>query len=526
MEKIPLGFWANIFKKRSPNDIIARSKSDGLAKTFGWFDILILGISAVIGSGIFVMVGEAACGNAEHVGAGPSLIISIILAGVACVFPALCYAEFSSAIPDSGSSYTYIYTTMGEFAAWITGWVLILEYSISNITISTAWSGYLFQLLEGFSGVLPEWFIHPPLWLIHDYGTAVLKYQALGLNPAEHIPSIFGLPVAFNLPAILIMIFIASILTKGTQESARTATLMVIIKMAVIFLFIGVCAFYVKPANWVPFMPNGFEGIVLGTFIIFYAYLGFDALATTAEETKNPQKDLPIGIIGTLVVASIVYCAVALVFTGVIPVNQYATVNIHAPIAHITRLIHQDWIAGWISLGALAGLTSVLLVLQYANSRILYAMARDSFLPKIMRKRHPKFKTPSLIIWTSVLVIILCGMFIDMSVAAQLCIFGTLTCFILVCIGILILRKTHPDIERPFKVPFCPLFPILGVLICIALIFQAMPQLATSAFLFPIWLLIGVIIYAVYGYRKNREMEEKERFLLERHRQKEEENVR
>ena len=525
MEKVPLGFWANVFKKRSPEDIISRSKSDELAKTLNWFDIIILGISVVIGSGIFVMVGEAACGTPEHVGAGPSLIISIILAGIACVFPALCYAEFAAAIPVSGSSYTYIYSTMGEFAAWMTGWVLILEYSISNITISAAWSGYLFQFLEGFSGILPEWLIHPPLWLIHDYNTAVIKYQALGVDPALHIPSIFGIPFAINLPAVLIMLLIASVLVKGTQESAKMATIMVIVKMAVILLFVGVCAFYVKPENWVPFMPNGVEGIVLGTFIIFYAYLGFDALATTAEETKNPQKNLPIGIIGTLVIASIVYCSVALVFTGVIPMAEYSTINIHAPIAHITRLIHQDWIAGWISIGALAGLTSVLLVLQYANSRILYAMARDNFLPKIMRKRHHKFKTPSIIIWVSVIAIIICGMFVDMSVAAQLCIFGTLTCFILVCLGIIILRKTHPNIERPFKVPLCPWFPILGIIICVTLMVRAMPQLATSAFLFPLWLVFGVLIYLIYGYRKNREAEEKERMLLARRKMKEEENA-
>lgn len=285
MMETPRGYFASIFKRRSPRQIIARSRKDNIPKTLKWNDILILGISVVIGSGIFVMIGEAACGTAEHAGAGPSLIISIMLAAIACVFPALCYAEFAAAIPDSGSSYTYTYATMGEFAAWMTGWVLILEYSITNIAIAVAWSGYLFQFLEGFEGFLPDWLVHPPIWLVNDYNTAVLKYQVMGINLNE-IPEIFGIPISFNLPALLIILLIAFILTKGTKESAKMATLMVIVKMSVIFIFIGVCAFYVKPENWTPFMPNGIDGIIIGTFIIFYAYLGFDALATTAEETK------------------------------------------------------------------------------------------------------------------------------------------------------------------------------------------------------------------------------------------------
>lgn len=520
MEKVPLGFLANIFKRRSPDEIIARSNTDSLAKTLNWTDILILGISAVIGSGIFVMVGEAACGNAEHVGAGPALVFSVFLGALACIFPAFCFAEFASTIPDSGSSYTYTYSTLGEFPAWIMGTVLVLEYAISNVTVSAAWSGYFFQFLEGFSHVLPDWLVHPPLWLIHDYGTAVLKYQAVGLDPNVQIPHVFGIPIAFNLPAIFIMIVMAIILTRGMLESKRTATLMVIIKMLVIFLFIGVGMFYVQPDNWghnfAEFAPNGFEGITIGAFIIVYAYLGFDALGTTAGESKNPQKDLPIGIIGTLLIAALVYAGVAAVFTGIVPASDYATVNIHAPLAYVSRLIHQDWIAGWISLGALAGLTSVLLVLQYANSRILYAMAKDNFLPKILKKRHPKYKTPAVIIWLSAIVIIVSGMFIDMSVATQLAICGTLTCFVLVCLEIIILRKTHPHINRPFRVPFYPLFPILGIIVSALLMIQSLPQLEKASFLFPLWLLGGALIYTVYGYRQHRKAEEKDKMLKQR----------
>jgi len=516
-------FLLNIVKKRSPEDMVSRIKTDGLAKTLGWFDLIILGISAVIGAGIFVMIGEAACGTPSHIGSGPALIISILLAGLICIFPALCYAEFSSAIPVAGGAYTYTYTAMGERMAWLTGWILILEYAISNITIAASWGGYLFQLLKGFEKVLPSWLVNPPLWLIHDYGTAVSKYKAMGLNPADEIPSFFGIPFAINIPSIFLIVVIALILIKGMKESARTATVMVFIKLAVIFLFICVGAFYVKPSNWVPFAPNGFNGIILGTFVMFYAYLGFDALATAAEETKEPQKNIPIGIIGTLAIASFVYILVTLVFTGVVPVSQYADINIHAPIAHATRIIHQDWVAGWLSLGILAGLTSVILVLQYATSRILYSMARDNFLPKILRLRHPKYKTPHIIIWTIAIILIIICQFMDMSVAAQLCIFGTLSCFIIVCADLLIMRKTHPNLERPFKVPFCPWIPLVGIIVCVYLFGKSVPELSTSALLFPLWLLIGMLIYFTYGYRKNRQNEEKEYMLMQKHMAKKEE---
>lgn len=521
--EIPL--LLNILKRRSPEDMVSRVKNDGLTKTLGWFDLIILGISAVIGSGIFVMIGEAACGTSEHVGAGPSLIVSILLAGLACVFPALCYAEFSSSIPVAGGAYTYTYASMGELMAWMTGWILILEYAISNITIAASWGGYLFQLLKGFENILPSWLVNPPLWLIHDYNTAVAKYQAMGLNPADEIPHLFGLPVSVNVPSIFIILIIASILIRGMKESAKTATVMVFIKLAVIFLFICVGAFYVKPSNWVPFAPNGFTGIILGAFVMFYSYLGFDALSTAAEETKEPQKNIPIGIIGTLATASFVYILVTLVFTGVVPASQYGSIDIHAPIAHITRMIHQDWVAGWISLGALAGLTSVLLVLQFAASRIVYSMARDNFLPKILRLRHPVFKTPHIIIWVLAAILVVISQFMDMSVAAQLCIFGTLTCFTLVCAGILIMRKTHPELERPFKVPFCPWIPLAGIFVCAYLFVKTIPQLSTSALLFPVWLIMGLYIYFIYGYPKNRQIEEKENMLIQRHRAKKEENA-
>lgn len=499
-------FVSKLLKKKNPDDLIAQSKEAGLSKTLTAFDLIVLGVSAVIGSGIFVMIGSAALGTTDHIGAGTSLVVSIVLAAVACIFPALCYAEFAAMIPVAGSAYTYTFATMGELAAWMIGWILMLEYAIGNITVAASWTGYFFQFLQGFSKWLPSWLINPPLWLINDYKTALIKYKELGLDPVHEIPRIFGyIPFCLNLPAILIILFIATVLTVGTKESTRMATTMVFIKLAVIGLFVCAGAFYVKPSNWVPFAPNGFEGIVIGAFIIFYAYIGFDAISTAAEETKNPQRDLPIGLIGSLILCSLIYGLVALVFTGLVPYGS--NVDMHAPIAHAMRLVHQDGIAGLISIGALAGLTSVLLVLQYGTTRILYAMARDNFFPTVMKKIHPKYNTPYIITWVTSLTVIAGSLFMDMNVAAELCIFGTFTSFIIVCVGVLLLRKTDPDRHRPFRVPFCPWFPILGIVICSYLMFSAMAKLKTSALLFPVWILIGVVIYFAYGYGKNRRVE-------------------
>jgi len=497
-------FVSKLLKTKNPDDLIQQSKEDGLKKTLTAFDLIILGISAVIGAGIFVMIGSAAAGTPDHVGAGPSLVLSIVLAAVACIFPALCYAEFASMIPVAGSAYTYTFATMGELAAWMIGWVLMLEYAIGIITVSSSWTGYLFQLLKGFETVLPSWIVNPPLWLISDYKSAIIKYTALGLDPAQHIPHIMGIPVCVNIPAICIILFLAVILTRGMKDSTKMATVMVFIKLAVIALFVIVGAFYVQPSNWVPFAPNGLDGIVIGAFVIFYAYIGFDAISTAAEETKNPQRDLPIGLIGSLLICGLIYGAVALILTGMMPYNQIDT---HAPIAYAMRLVHQDWVAGLISIGALAGLTSVLLVLEFGTSRILYAMSRDNFFPKIMKKVHPKYETPYVIIWTVAALVIVGSLFLDMNVAAELCIFGTFTSFIIVCLGVLILRKTDPDRERPFRVPFSPWFPLLGIGICGYLMIKALFDLKTSAMLFPLWLVIGVAIYFAYGYKSNRKAE-------------------
>ena len=508
-------FVSKLLKTKNPDDMIADSKETGLNKTLNWVDLIILGIGAVIGAGIFSMVGSAVVGTNGHPGAGPALVISMIIAAIACIFSALCYAEFASMIPVSGGVYTYTFATMGELAAWMVGWVLMLQYTIGNIAVACSWTGYLLQFLRGFepyTAHLPaalqsicHHIMYPPLWLVSDYGTASAAYVKMGLNPAEHIPHLFGLiPISINVPAIAMILLVTAILVKGISESKNMAGIMVVIKLLVIALFIGVGAFYVKPGNWVPFMPNGIGSVLISAFTIFFAYTGFDAISTAAEETKNPQKDVPIGIIGTLLACTVVYIFVALVLTGVV---KWDMINIHAPIAHAMQMTGQNWVAGLISVGALTGLTSVLLVMQLAATRILFAMARDNFFPTILKKVHPVYKTPHVITWLVGSAIVIGCLFLDLNLAAQLCIFSVFTSFIIVCIGVLILRKTDPNRHRPFKVPFSPFFPAMGILLCGTLMCVAIASMGKTALLFPLWLLIGLSIYAFYGYKRNRRIE-------------------
>ena len=517
-------FFSKILTRKNPDDMLQDARKAGLEKTLTAIDLVILGVGAIIGSGIFAVVGIAAAGGGDSLGAGPALVVSMIIATFACVFSALCYSEFATMIPVAGGAYTYTFATLGEFAAWMVGWVLMLEYAIGYVAVACAWSNHFMQFIKGFSEHLPQWLVNPPVWLINDYKNAVLQLQSTGLD-ASSIPHFAGIPFSINLPACVIVAIITAILIKGTKDSTKMATVMVVIKLAVIALFVLVGAFYVRPENWVPFAPNGMNGIFMGAFIIFFAYIGFDALATAAEECKNPQKDLPIGIIGSLIATTIVYISVALVLTGV-----YCTSSpnidpnfLKAPMAFVMEMVHQDWAAGLISIGSLAGLTSVLLVLQLASTRILYAMSRDNFLPSVFQKLHPKYKTPHIL---TILVGILCmvgTMTLDLDVAAQLCNFGTFTSFIIVCVAILILRKIDPDRPRPFKVPCSPLLPSLGIACCGGLMIYSMQSLTSSALMFPIWLVIGVVIYLQYGYVKNRKVEKK-KFELNNTDNKEKEN--
>ena len=497
----------NAFTRRSTDELIATSKKSELKKTLNVFDLIVIGIGAVVGTGIFTIIGTAIQGGPENVGAGPAVVISMVLAAVACVFSALCYSEIAAMIPVAGSAYTYTYATMGEFMAWMVGWILMLEYAIGNITVASAWTGYLTQFLKGFKHVLPSFIVNFPIWLRNDYRYMYSFCDKYGLDVHDKMPFLFGhIPFAINLPAILIVLALTVLLIKGVKESTRFASIMVGVNMLMILSFVVFGAFYVKPENWTPFAPNSFEGVFMGAFLIFFAYIGFDAISTTAEETENPQRDLPVAILGTLVFCTVLYVCVALVLTGTVPLNHIDT---QAPIAHAMRVIGMDWLAGFISIGALCALTSVLLIYQLGTTRILYAMSRDRFLPKSLRLIHKKYRTPHVLTWISGIVVVVCSLFMDLNISAELCNFGTFTSFIIICIAVLILRKTEPNRERPFKVPFCPVFPILGIITCGGLMVYSMKFLRTSSIYFPLWLFIGFMIYAVYGYSQKRYEEDK-----------------
>jgi len=496
--------------RKNPDDAVAGAKEGGLAKTLGVWDLIILGVGAIIGSGIFAIVGVAAAGEN---GAGPALVVSMIVATVACIFSALCYSEFAAMIPVAGGAYAYTFATLGECMAWLIGWILMLEYAIGFIAVSCAWTNHFMQFIKGFSNVLPAWLVNPPSWLINDFRSATELYTQQGIDYHSVIPTICGIPFCINLPAICMIILTTLILIKGTKDSAKMTGIMVAVKLGVIALFVLAGAFFVRPENWTPFAPNGFNGIFMGAFIIFFAYIGFDAVATAAEECKNPQKDLPIGIIGSLIITTIVYVLVALVLTGIVPTSgNVAEGLIKAPMAYAMSLVGMNWAAGLISIGSLAGLTSVLLVLHMASTRVLYAMSRDNFLPKIFLKLHPKFNTPHILTIAVGVLGILGTMVLDLNVAASLCNFGTFTSFIIVCVAILILRKIDPDRERPFKVPFCPWTPIAGILCCGGLMIYSMVtakgnSAILSTELFIVWVIMGILIYATYGYGKNRKAE-------------------
>ncbi|MBO7672728.1 amino acid permease [bacterium] len=507
-------FTKNFLKKitriKAPDEMLEQAKGGGLEKTLNAWDLIILGVGAIIGSGIFAVVGIAAAGSSDGsvVGAGPALIVSMIIAAIACVFSAVCYCEFATMIPVSGGAYVYTFATLGEFMAWMVGWVLMLEYAVGFVAVACAWSNHFVQFLSGFEGVLPHWLAKPPVWLVNDTASAIKIMHDTGIDIST-VPHIGDVPICINLPAIIMIILTTLILVKGTKDMTKMTGIMVFVKMAVIALFVLAGAFYVKPENWTPFAPNGFEGIFAGAFLIFFAYIGFDAIATAAEECKNPQKDLPIGIIGSLAVTTIVYVLVALVLTGmqatsgtVIPADF-----LKAPMAFVMGAVGNNWFAWLISIGSLAGLTSVLIVLLMASVRTLYAMSRDKFISQKFLTLHPKFKTPHVLTWTVCILSILSLFIMDINVAAELCNFGTFTSFIVVCIAILILRKTEPDRERPFKVPFCPWFPILGVLICGGLMVYKFQNTTNAVLLFPLWLGIGALIYLYYGFIRNRDYE-------------------
>lgn len=450
----------NLLRKKRPQEL--HNHEHTLLRCLSSLDLILLGIGAIIGAGIFVLTGIAA---AER--AGPAIVISFVVAGLSCAFSALSYAELASSIGGCGSAYGYAYAGLGEIFAWIIGWDLLLEYSVSVSAVSLGWSGYVSDLLSAFHLKIPYVFLHSPI------------------NGGY-----------LNLPALLIVLLLTALLVIGVKSSARFNNIMVCIKLAVIGLFIVIAAANVNPINWVPFAPYGWTGIMSGAALIFFAYIGFDAVSTTAEEAINPQKDLPIGIIVSLLVCTILYITVSGLLTGIIP---YAELNVTSPISYALLHIGHRLAAGIISVGAIAGLTTVMLVMYYGLTRVFFAMSRDSLLPQKLSKVNPTYKTPTRIIWLCGIVIGLFSAFVPISDLAELVNVGTLFAFATVCAGVILLRHLQPNLERPFKTPFSPLFPMLGILSSLYLIFS-LPGVTLLRFV--IWMTLGIFIYFLYS-RKN-----------------------
>ena len=471
---------SNLLKTKSIEQLVGDVEhgSKSLRRSLSALDLTLLGIGAIIGTGIFVLTGTAAANQA-----GPAIVMSYVLAGLACGFAALCYAEFASMIPIAGSAYTYAYATLGEVVAWMIGWDLILEYAVGSMTVAIGWSGYFQRILAGFGLHLPQWMAAAP--------------------PAGVI----------NLPAVLIVLLITVLLVVGVRESARFNAAMVAIKVAAVLFFLAAGFSHVDAANWSPFAPYGWSGIMSAGAVVFFAYIGFDAVSTTAEEAKNPQRDLPIGIIASLIICTVLYIAVAAVLSGIVDVTAYRTNAgalpgvpavdatesarfLNAPVAYVLSVLHMDWAAGLVSAGAVAGITSVLLVMLMSQPRIFFSMSRDQLLPAGVSKVHPRFGTPYITtIITGVIVAVFAGM-LRIDVVGEMTSIGTLFAFVVVCAAVIMLRIKRPDAVRPFRAPGGFVFPVLGVISCLYLMLSLS---AITWVRFLVWLDLGIIIYWFYG---------------------------
>jgi APA family basic amino acid/polyamine antiporter len=465
----------------------------GLRRVLGPVDLILLGIGGIVGAGIFALVGSAAAGDATRLGAGPALIVSFALTGLACALAGLCYAEFASLAPISGSAYTYAYATLGEIVAWIIGWDLILEYAVGNVAVAVSWSGYFCEFLHSVG-------IEFPRWLASDWRTAYSmatpsEVQAQILDAA---PQLWGVPLVFNLPAVFIVTALSTVLVLGIRESAWFNAVMVAIKLVVLGFFVVIGSMHVDPDKWHPFAPNGWAGIQAGAAVVFFAFIGFDAVSTTAEECRNPKRDLPIGILGSLVICTLIYVAVAAVLTGVV---SWTELNTAEPLSVAMRQIGLNWAAGIVAFGSLVAHTAVLLVFQLGQPRILLAMSRDGLLPPAFGKVHPRFKTPHMATIATGVFVAGGAAIASLDEMADLCNIGTLSAFLIVCIGILVLRNREPDRPRPFRCPWVPWVPLLGALACLALM-AGLPRTAWIRFV--AWLLLGLMCFFAYGLRKSR----------------------
>jgi APA family basic amino acid/polyamine antiporter len=501
-----------LFARKSVADFEADvATHGGLKRTLGKWHLTALGVGATIGAGIFATTGTAIVGDTARPGAGPAIIFSFILTAVACGFAALCYAEFAAMVPISGSAYTYAYASIGEFVAWIIGWDLIIEYAVGNIGVAIGWAGYFRELINHFGLDLPPW-LATDYRSAHDAFTAVgaaaggtidatTQYIAAAWSTAPHL---FGFPIIMNLPAVAVVAAITIILVIGIRESADTNNAMVLLKVGIILFFIAVGIFLIRPHNWTNpatggFSPNGAAGISAAAAIIFFSYIGFDAVSTAAEETKNPPKDMPFGIIMSLLITTVLYIAISVVMTGMAPWKQLGTAEpmitalqfASGPPAllNASRFI--------IALGAVVAMGSVLLVFQLGQPRIFFSMARDGLLPPVLAKVHPKYKTPYVgTILTGVFVASFAA-FANIAEVVDLTNIGTLFAFVLVSAGVIFLRRIDPQRPRPFRVPWVPLTPLISIVACVYLMVQ-LPGVTWIRF--GIWLVVGLVIYFTYGY--------------------------
>jgi basic amino acid/polyamine antiporter, APA family len=464
-----------------------------LKRTLGTYDLVMLGIGAVIGAGIFTSIGTAAVGEIRpdgtvvRYGAGPALVLSFILLGGVCALAGLCYAELTSMIPISGSAYTYAYATLGEFVAWIIGWDLVLEYAVGNVAVAIAWAGYFSSFLRAFG-------VEMPFWLSTSYRDVLFSHP----DRVAELPFVFGHRVAINVPGIVIVALITWVLVIGIRESARVNNAMVVLKLAVLALFVGVGAFHIDPANWQPFAPNGWKGIHQGAAIVFFAYIGFDAVSTAAEETRDPQKSMPRGILGSLALCTVIYAVVGVVATGLVPYQQLKGSD---PLARAFEAAGIGWGQAIVSLGAIISMTAVLLVFQLGQPRIFFSMSRDGLLPAWFRSVHPKYRTPHVTTILTGVVVALGATFLDDDETYDLTNIGTLFAFMVVCLGVLALRMKDPGRPRPFRVPYVWLVAPAGALACIY-VMLGLP--ATAWYRFAIWMAAGAVLYFSYGYRHSR----------------------
>jgi basic amino acid/polyamine antiporter, APA family len=483
-----------LFQRKPIKDLIVDSnRPDALKRVLGAGDLIMLAIGAVIGAGIFGAIGTAAAGqigpNGEiiRMGAGPALVFSFLLLGGACALAALCYAELAAMIPQAGSAYAYSYATLGELVAWIIGWDLILEYAVGNVAVAISWGDYFTTLLRGFGLVLPP-------WITTGYRTALLSSDPAVHGLLQTAPTIVGIPILVNIPAFAVVMAITWLLLRGARESTTANNIMVGIKLAVLALFVGVGAFHLKGANYHPFAPNGFTGIHQGAAIVFFAYIGFDAISTAAEETKNPQRNLPIGILGGLAICTLIYIVIGFVLTGMVPYQQLAVADPLARALELAGLTTVGWI---VALGAVVSMAAVLLVFQYGQPRIFFSMARDGLLPKWAAKVHPVHRTPYVTTLITGIVVALAGAVGDAAETYDLTNIGTLFAFVLVCAGVLVLRYTEPERPRPFRVPFVWPVTVLGMAACL-FIMWGLPKSAWERF--GLWLVIGLALYFCYGF--------------------------